>query len=162
MSEQAKKLPLQAEPAISPIAVVPADKGTLVLAEEQIAYAKVLNQGMRIGLLLLVISFLLYMLGILTPHTPVGDLPKYWAMPVKQYLHEAGIEPGWGWIMMVHRGDFVNFIGIAFLAGVSLVCYLSIIPIFMRRKDTVYAWIAVAEVVVLALAASGVLKSGGH
>ncbi len=164
MSEdtRAKKLSMNSDPPVVPIAVVPPESSKVVLAEEQLAYAKLLNLGMRVGLLILVVSFLVYMLGIMPPHTPVGDLPRYWAMPVKQYLEVTGIHPGWGWLAMLDKGDFVNFIGIAFLSGVTLVCYLSIIPIFMRRKETVYASIAVLEVLVLALAASGVLRGGGH
>ncbi len=164
MSEdmRAKKLSMEADAPVVPMAVVSGEKAKLELAEEQILYAKVLNQGMRIGLALLVVTFLLYMLGILAPHTPVADLPRLWAMPVKEYLAAAGIHPGWGWIFKVHRADFLNFVGIAFLAGVTLVCYVSIIPIFLKRRDKVFAAIAVLEVIVLALAASGVLRSGGH
>ncbi len=162
MSEDTRAKKLQADSPVVPMAVVPAEKPKLVLAEEQITYAKVLNQGMKIGLALLVVTFLLYMLEILEPHVPVADLPRLWAMPVKEYLAATGIHPGWGWLLHVHRGDFLNFVGIAFLAGVTLVCYVSIIPIFLKRKDKVYAAIAVIEVIVLALAASGVLKSGGH
>jgi hypothetical protein len=164
MSEEirATKLPSQADPPVAPIAVIPAEKPGLVLAEEQLAYAKLLDSGMKLGLLLIVVTFLVYVLGIMAPHTPVDDLPKYWVMPVKKYLEVTGIHAGWSWVALLNRGDFVNFVGIAFLAGVTLVCYVRIIPIFLRKNEKVYAWIAVLEVLVLALAASGVLKSGGH
>ncbi len=164
MSEdtRAKKLHPQADPQAAPIAVVPAEKPGVVLAEEQIAYARLLDRGMRIGFIMLVVTFLLYVLGIMTPHLPVEDLPRYWSMPVKEYLEATGIHAGWGWLAMLHKGDFVNFFGIAFLAGVTLLCYVSIIPIFLRKNEKIYAWISVLEVIVLALAASGLLRSGGH
>ena len=130
--------------------------------EEQLAYAKLLDAGMKAGLLLLVITFIIYLTGILTPHVPVNDLPKYWAMPVAKYLAATQIPHGWAWLGMVGKGDFLNFIGIAFLAGVTIICYLRIIPILFRKKDGIYAVLAIVEVLVLALAASGVLKSGGH
>jgi hypothetical protein len=63
---------------------------------------------------------------------------------------------------MLGKGDFLNFTGIAFLALVTLVCYVRIVPILFRKKDTIYGVIAIVEVLILALAASGVLKSGGH
>ena len=130
--------------------------------EEQLAYAKLLDLGMKAGLLFLVVTFVIYLSGILTPHIPVNDLPKFWSMSVHKYLEATGIHPGWSWLGMVGKGDFLNFTGIAFLAGVTLFCYVRIIPILFRKKDTVYGVIAIVEVVVLALAASGVLKSGGH
>ena len=130
--------------------------------EEQLAYAKLLDIGMKVGLIMLVISFIVYLLGVLTPHIPVNDLPKYWAMPVKDYLKATNIHAGWSWISEIGKGDFLNFIGIAFLSGVTILCYMRIIPIFFRKRDPVYGILAIIEVLVLALAASGILKGGGH
>ena len=137
------------------------DKKVLA-TDEQLAYAKLLDAGMKLGLLILIITFIVYITGILTPHVPVNDLPKFWKMPVHKYLAATGIHPGWAWLGMLGKGDFLNFIGIAFLAGVTLICYARIIPILLKKKDTIYAVLAAVEVLVLALAASGVLKAGGH
>lgn len=134
----------------------------LQATEEQLAYAKLLDLGMKIGLLMLVITFIIYMFGIFTPYIPVRELPNYWKLPVKEYLEVTGIHPGWTWLSMVGKGDFLNFIPIVFLAGVTILCYIRIIPILFRKKDTVYAFLAIIEVLVLVLAASGMLKSGGH
>jgi len=133
-----------------------------IVAEEQVAYATLLDTGMKVGLLSLVATFVAYVSGALAPHIPVADLPRYWAMPVKGYLAATGIQPGWGWVRMLGKGDFLNFVGIAFLAGVTIVCYLKIIPIFLRKGNRVYVAISVLEVLVLLLAASGLLASGGH
>ena len=130
--------------------------------EEQIAYAKLLDLGMKAGLLALIVTFLIYVMGVLTPHVPVNDLPKYWSMPVKQYLEATDIHTGWSWLGLVGKGDFLNFLGIAFLSGVTILCYMRIIPILFRKKDTVYGVLAILEVLVLVLAASGLLKAGGH
>lgn len=130
--------------------------------EEQIAYAKLLDVGMKVGLLIITLTFIVYMLGVLTPHVPVEDLPKYWSMPVKEYLHATNIPVGWAWLGMVGKGDFLNFIGIAFLAGVTALCFIRITPILFRKKDAIYGIFAIIEVLVLVLAASGILKTGGH
>jgi len=136
--------------------------GKLRATEEQLAYAKLLDFGMKLGLLALIITFIVYLSGILSPYIPVNDLPRYWGMSVHKYLEAAGIHPGWTWIAMLGKGDFLNFVGIAFLAGVTILCYLRIIPILFRKKDTVYGILAIVEVLVLVLAASGILKAGGH
>ena len=130
--------------------------------EEQVAYAKILDRGMKAGLLVLIFTFIVYFSGMLTPYLPVNDLSKYWGMPVHEYLERTGIHPGWAWLKMLNKGDFLNFIGIAFLAGVTMICYIAIIPILFKKKDTVYGVIAIIEVLVLALAASGILSAGGH
>jgi hypothetical protein len=132
------------------------------IAEEQLAYAQVLDVGMKLGLLLLLVTFALYVTGLVSPHVPVDDLPRYWSLPVKEYLAATGIHRGWSWLGMLGKGDFLNFLGIAFLGGVAIACYLAISPIFFRKKDRLYGWLALVEVAVLALAASGLLKVGGH
>ncbi|MFN3481162.1 MAG: hypothetical protein ACK415_12375 [Thermodesulfovibrionales bacterium] len=130
--------------------------------EEQLRYAKILDLGMKIGLLALIITFIIYLTGILPAYLPVNDLPRYWGLSVHQYLEETGIKQGWTWLGLLNKGDFLNFVGIAFLAGVTILCYLAVIPIFFRKNDKVYGIIAIIEVLVLLLAASGILKTGGH
>jgi hypothetical protein len=83
-------------------------------------------------------------------------------MPVKDYLAATGMETGWGWVRLLGKGDVLNFLAIAFLSGVVVVCYLVVAPMFFRAKDPVYGWLAVTEVAVLVLAASGLLAVGGH
>jgi len=155
---QARQLPI----APSVLEVARVEKRVVEIAEEQLTYAKLLDRGMKVGILFLIVSFTLYASGLLAPHVPVADLPKYWGMPVKQYLTATGIHPGWSWIDLVGQGDFSNFIGIAFLSGITIACYLAIIPTFLRKRDLTYAVIAILEVLVLTLAASGLLQSGGH
>jgi hypothetical protein len=128
--------------------------------EEQLLYARILDKGMKIGLAILVVTFSLYMFGILQPHVPVNDLPKYWSMSVHEYLEVTGIGTGWSWLGSLGKGDMLNFVGIAFLAGVTIICYLAIVPSLIRKKDTAYVVLALVEVAVLVLAASGVLKAG--
>ena len=136
--------------------------GKMKATEEQIAYAKILDIGMKLGLLMLIVMFIIYLLGILRPYLPVDKLPEYWGLSVHKYLEVTGIHPGWAWLGMLGKGDFLNFLGIAFLAGVTVICYAAIFPIFVRRKDIAYAVLALLEVLVLVLAASGILKAGGH
>lgn len=134
----------------------------LKATEEQLAYAKILDIGMKVGLLAIIITFIIYAAGILTPYIPVSDLPKYWGLSVHEYLETTSIHPGWSWLGMLGKGDFLNFLSIAFLAGITVICYIAIIPIFFRKKDIVYGVLALLEVLVLVFAASGIIKTGGH
>lgn len=136
--------------------------GKITATEEQKRYAAVLDIGMKVGLLALTIVFVIYLTGILTPHLPVDEVSNYWGLKVADYLESAGVEEGWSWTGRLSEGDFLNFIPIAFLAAVTAICYLAIIPILLKKKDTTYAVLAILEVAVLVLAASGVLPSGGH
>jgi hypothetical protein len=124
---------------------------------------------MKIGLAMLLVTFALYLTGAMQPYVPVQDLVRGdWKLPVHGheghpgYLEKQHIQPGWWWLTQLGKGDFVNFLGIAFLAGVTIVCYLRVIPILFAKKDPIYSVIALLEVAVLTLAASGLLRGGGH
>lgn len=129
---------------------------------EQILYAKMLEKGMYIGLLILLITFGLYALGIMDPYIPLDKISEYWNMNVNDYLHHANIKAGWAWTGMLKYGDFVNFLGIAILAGVTILCYAAIVPTLLKSNDKVYAALAILEVIILSVAASGILGTGGH
>lgn len=132
-----------------------------LVSEEQLRYADWLDAGTKTGLVLLVASFALYATGLVPPHIPVSELPALWVLPVKDYLAATGLPVGWGWIGMVGSSDMMNFLGIAFLSLVTLGCYTRLAVTYVRRGDKACAMIVLAEICVLALAASGLI-SGGH
>lgn len=129
---------------------------------EQKRYGAILNVAMKVGLLVLLITFILYLVGVPKPHVPVGDVSANWDKKVGDYLEVTKIEKGWTWTKHLGQSDFLTFAPIAFLATVTVICYLTILPIFFKRKDYIFATLVIAEVLVLVLAASGVLPSGGH
>jgi hypothetical protein len=130
--------------------------------EEQLCYANLLNKGMLIGLITLIITFIIYVLSILPPVIPKKEVSIYWTHSLHDYLHETGIKAGWNWMTQLGKGDMLNFAPIAFLGAVTIFCFLAIVPIFLRKKDIVYTLLALLEVAVLAIAASGILGVGGH
>lgn len=129
---------------------------------EQNAYADLLFYGCWLGLVIMLATYLLYVFGIIAPHVPMDQMPQYWSQSVSHYLQTAAVPTGWGWVSLLGRGDFLNFLGIVLLAGLSIICYLRMIPSLFRKGDTLIAWIALAEVVVLLVAASGIAGGGGH
>ena len=135
---------------------------SLQATPEQIVYAKILEKGMLIGLLLLVVTFIIYATGIMGSYISKSAISQYWSHSVDDYLHMANVKTGWSWLGMLGYGDFLNFIPIAILAGTTMICFLSIIPTLWRNNDKVYAMFCLLEVVILATAASGILGSGGH
>ena len=127
---------------------------------EQILYAKILEKGMYLGLLVLFITYVLYVFGVFHPYIPLDKLSHYWSMNVHEYLEETGIKAGWAWLGMLKYGDFLNFIGVVILAGVTIFCYAAIVPTLLKNNDIIYAVLAVLEVIILGAAASGLLAVG--
>ena len=108
------------------------------------------------------VSYLVYITGILEPYVSMDLITKYWAMPVQNYLVDNNVPTGWGWAALLGYGDFLNFLGIALLAGLTIVCYLPITLAYIKKNDRAYATIALLEIIVLCVAASGIVGTGGH
>ena len=128
--------------------------------QEQLRYATLLYWGSRSGLAISVIAFLAYVFGLLPAHVPMDQLPSLWHLPLKEYLAATNTPTGWHWMTMLKLGDFASLFGIAWLSSCSLLCLLSIIPIYNARRDRVFAAICVLEFAILVLAASGILTAG--
>jgi hypothetical protein len=128
---------------------------------EQLAYARWLEAGARLGLWVLVLSFAAYLLGWTTPQVPLDQLPQLWSLPLTQYLERSGMPAGWGWLPLALRGDVSGLVGIVILAGCALVALVAAALVYLRQGDRGYALLCMAETAIILLAASG-LVAGGH
>lgn len=139
----------------------PADTPSVEQPPEQLLYAALLDWSTRIGLLVLLLSFAAYVSGLMQAHIPPEKLPELWVHPVGRFLELTGSPTGWGWLALLNKGDIAGLLGIAILAGSSVLCLLALVPLYRARRDTAFVLICLAEVAVVVLAASGVL-TGGH
>ena len=130
------------------------------ISDDQAAYARVLAPAKYVALIVLAVTFAIYILEIRPAHVPPGDLHRYWTMPSGEYLRSVDLQPGWGWAGKLGASDLTNNLGICLLASVSVLAYLRVIPIFARKRRWPLLAIAVAEVLVMLLAASGLIVAG--
>ncbi len=130
--------------------------------QEQVNYANLLFYGSWAALAIMAVTYLVYVSGLLAPHVPLNDLVLLWKQPVGVYLGKGNVPQGWGWVVLLGSGDFLNFIGIVLLAGMTVICFVPLIPAYLAKKEPIFALIALAEVVVLLLAASGIFGAGAH
>ena len=138
------------------------NKEDLQPSREQIIYANFLIIGVWVGIIILVATYSIYVTGILSSHVEMSLIPMVWDKGVSEFLEITHSPHGWGWVSLLAKGDFLNYIGFAFLALMTIVCYLVLVRGYSRRKDWTFAAIAVLEIVVLSVAASGILGAGGH
>lgn len=127
---------------------------------EQRVYAGWLDAGTKIGFVALVATFFVYVFELVPPGIPLEHLPRYWHLPVDEFIRRTGAPTGWTWVARLGEGDLLNFVGVAILAFVTLACYARVLPLFVRARDRVFAAICVAEIVVLVVAASGLVGAG--
>ncbi|MCL6472209.1 MAG: hypothetical protein K6T91_05285 [Firmicutes bacterium] len=138
------------------------EKVSVSATEEQLLYSKILDICMKIGLVGIVLSFIIYASGILPPKISIDEVISKWsdAKTYNTMLSENGIHHGWSWTQFYAHGDFLNLFPIAFLAGITILCYLAIVPVLFKKKDAVYAVLAIVEVLILLGAASGLIAAG--
>jgi len=130
---------------------------------EQVKYANMLFWGSWLAIGIMLITYAIYVGGIIEPYIPLNEIPKYWSSPVHEYVEKAAMPVGWGWTSLLGKGDFLNFIGITILAAMTAVCFLiTLLPAYIKQKDWIFMGIVILEALVLTLAASGILGSGGH
>ncbi|MYL83492.1 DUF1634 domain-containing protein [Desulfovibrio aerotolerans] len=129
---------------------------------EQVVYSNMLFYGCWGSLGLMAVTYLLYISGLVTPHVPLDTVTQLWSQPVKVYLEKGNVPTGWGWLKLIGQGDFLNFTGVVLLSGMTILCYLPLIGAYMKKKEPIFATIAVLEILVLAFAASGIVGGGGH
>ena len=131
-------------------------------SKEQVIYANILVIGVWIGLAVLFITYFIYLSGLMPSHVDMSLITNNWDKGVNEYLEITHSPHGWGWVAFLGKGDFLNYIGFTVLALMTIVCYLVLVKGYISKKDWIYAGIALTEIIVLSVAASGMLGSGGH
>jgi len=131
-------------------------------SREQIIYANLLIIGVWAGIFILVTTYVIYLTGILPSHVELSVIPTVWGKGVGEYLEITHSPHGWGWVPLLIKGDFLNYLGFVLLALMTIVCYLVLVRGYIRQKNWIFSVIAILEIIVLSVAASGILGSGGH
>jgi hypothetical protein len=131
-------------------------------SHEQILYANILFIGAWGGIVILFITYFLYVTGIIPPHVDMMTVIQHWNHGVHEYLTATNSPQGWDWVALLDKGDYLNFVGLVLLAAMTIFCYFFLVKGYWRQKDWKFAIICILEILVLVVAASGMLGSGGH
>jgi hypothetical protein len=132
------------------------------ICEIQLSYGTLLSRLTKLGFACLLATFAPYFFGILGNYVPRHLLAQYWGLPLLQYLKLAQVKTGWNWLWELHHGDFLNLLPMAFLASITIICLATVTIRFFRNREPLQGMIAILEILVLMVAASGLLKAGGH
>jgi hypothetical protein len=128
--------------------------------EVQEAYARWLDAGTRLSFAASLVAFLLYVSGAMPAYLPLEALPRYWGLPVGEFLRQTGAPAGWGWLERLGSAEYLNLACIALLGVVTALCYARIVPILLRLGERLQAALAAAQIAVLAAAVSGFFAGG--
>ena len=123
----------------------------------ELIYARWQGWCTAISLATLAGAFLAYLAGAGEPLVPLERLAGLWHLPADEFVAATGAPVGWGWLARLGRSDYLNMLGVAMLCLVTAVCYLRIV---VYRGGRMVRLLAIAQVLVLLAAASGLFAAG--
>jgi hypothetical protein len=121
----------------------------------QATYARWLDVATRVGFVVSLVAFLVYVSGLVEPFVPLEQLPLLWGLSAARFAELTGAPAGWGWLGMLGKADYLNLAAVALFGIVTLACYARIVPLLFAAGERLQAFIALAQVLVLAAAAAG-------
>ena len=124
-------------------------------------FAATQGAGVRIGLVLMIVGFTLYVSGVPAPFLPVEELGRHWGLDADSFTRATGLPTGWGWTALLPHSDMLGLAGLAWMALVVVAAYAALLPVLLRSRDWIYFWLVVAQLAVFAAAAGGWLAGGG-
>lgn len=126
----------------------------------QESYARLLVWLVRVGLALLFLTFLIYALGLLPAQVDLETVPQLWHLSAEEYIETTEKETGWNWVGSLNQGNVLVFGALVlFPAGTMLLLGVAAV-LYFRKGVPAYAVISFLELLVLLVAAAGILSTG--
>ncbi|MBD3241714.1 MAG: hypothetical protein GF331_14075 [Chitinivibrionales bacterium] len=120
-------------------------------------YARVLLVFVPTAFGLTAMAFLLYITGALDPLISMAETARLWALGAGEALDVTGMEPGWDWLTRWYRADMLCLVALALLASATPVACAFASVQYFRRREWALGIIASVQVIILAIAMSGLV-----
>jgi hypothetical protein len=89
------------------------------MTEQRKAYADLADGLVKTGLILVVATFVPYVLGAFSPRVELAGASELRSLPLHEYLAKTGGRAGLWWLSMLRYADYLPLAAIAFLASAS-------------------------------------------
>ncbi len=122
-------------------------------ADPQLLFARNLRVASVVTMILITLSFLLYILSPLPKRVPLETVLQNWHLSSAEFNKKLEIGSGWDWINHLRNSDTLCFASIALMA-VSTPISLAVMSVaFFYQGNRYYGVIAVLQFLVLCFAA---------
>jgi len=129
-------------------------------SDAQLILAKLYHGASIIGLTLIAAAFTLYAAGVLSSNVTVAEVTSYWHLDAAAYAEQTGTPVGWGFLKELFRGDCLTFGSLLFMAMAVILSLAIMVAVFMRKRKPEFAVMALLHIVILLVAAAGVVSGG--
>lgn len=126
----------------------------------QLVYAAVLHWVSTIGIVFVIAGFAAYVFGLLPATYPIEEIAGSWHLGSAELNHLYPQPTGWSWVSDILWGDVLSFSSIVYLSAATIVCLVAVAGVFISEKNGIYTGIAILQILVLLVAASGLIGSG--
>ena len=120
-------------------------------------YAGILQVFILISFAVLLVSFVIFAAEILPAQVATDDIPKLWGLSAEEYGDRTGFPENWAWLGSLGQGDVLTFAALALIAAATPICFLALTYLYLRSRDYPYAVMSFLVVLILVLAASGLV-----
>jgi len=136
------------------------EKKSFGIDKVQLVYAQVLETVSHVGIAFLVGGYFVYVLQLLPLSVPIDAIAANWHLKASEMQQKLHTPSGWSFLKSTAallKGDVVSYLSIFYLAMATIACLAFATITFYREKNYVYTALAVLQVVVLLVAASGLI-----
>ena len=134
--------------------------GRVSSAEINRVFERVEVHGVRWTLALVLVSFFLYISGWMEAFIPPDKLPDLIGAGLETFVRENNAPTGWRWLGMLGYSDMLSLGALVLLVGVIFAAYLMVVPMLLRRRDTLYLALVCLQLALFIVAGLG--GPGGH
>jgi|GEM_PF-1059232 len=132
-----------------------------ISSEIETRYANILERLSNIGLVLVILGFVVYVFHILPLSISVQSIADNWGHSASDLAAKNIVHTGWSWVKYLPGADVLSLATIALLTMTPFFCLLVTAGFYLKHKDMAYSIITILQLVVLAIAVSGIFASGG-
>jgi hypothetical protein len=129
----------------------------------QLVYARTLDYVAHSVIILMAVGYFLYLTELLPLSVPIETIAGNWHLSAAHLQAKLNLPCGWGCFTspagLLH-GDIFSYISVIFLSLATLICLASAVAVFISEKKHLYSAIATLQVLVLLVAASGIMTGG--
>ena len=112
----------------------------------------------QIGTVLVALAYVLYIFDLVAPMIPVEQVVANFGQPINDFLAATQLPSGWDWLAWLEFSDMQTMLGLLILSSVTVMAYISILPILIKEKNWPYLGLVVVQMGVFVVAA----MVGGH
>ncbi len=122
----------------------------------QRVYAAVLAWVSICGLVILGLSYIVYLSHLIPLSVPIEAVADNWHLSAEELNAKLHLPQGWDWMADLLHGDIMSFASVIFLAGGTFACLAAVAVAFIRERDVAYSIIVLLQIGVLLAAAAGI------